>query len=100
MSNWRTNIGGAIGAMASGLTGVGVLGQFASTEHKELLFWMAVLGFVSSAVGKCLTALFAADARELKRVSDAVKDTGDTTTFIRKALEVKRDIEAKAKRKT
>ena len=70
-SNWRTNLGGAVSVLGTSLIGVGVVPQLAGTSSKALTY-MAVAGFVLSAVGKSLTALFAADAAQLKNVAAAV----------------------------
>lgn len=62
MTNWRTNLGGALGALGSTLVGVGVVPQLSGTPNKTLTV-IATIGFVISASGKFFTALFAADAK-------------------------------------
>lgn len=95
MNNWRTNLGGALGALGSALVGVGVVPQLAGTPNKTLTV-IATIGFVISATGKFFTALFAADARnvataqtqiaELQLRSNLVPnsiESGDTTLLRR-----------------
>lgn len=86
-ANWRTNLGGALGALGSTLVGVGVVPQLAGTPSKVLTV-IATVGFIISAMGKFFTALFAADAATVSnRVNDlqnqlnAVKS--DTTTAVK-----------------
>ncbi len=67
MKNWRTTIGGALGALGSALVGVGVLPQLSGVPNKFLTY-VAVAGFFCSAFGKFFTSLFAADATVLKQV--------------------------------
>lgn len=71
--NWRTNLGGAIAITGTSLIGVGVLPQLLPTStnplsstHLAVLWWVAVGGFVLSAVGKGVSSLFAADAAVVK----------------------------------
>jgi len=90
-ANWRTNIGGALGALGTTLIGVGVVPQLSGTPNK-LLTVTAVAGFFISAAGKFFTALFAADARVVADLGTQVAanataiaatvtavQTGDTT---------------------
>jgi hypothetical protein len=71
MSNWKTNLGGAIGMIGTGLIGIGVLGG-ANPKYQAVCWWIALIGFVISAFGKGLTALFAADAATVQNVASAV----------------------------
>jgi hypothetical protein len=78
--NMRTNIGGAVSVTGTTLIGVGVLGNLGgSNAHSSLLWWIALVGFVLSAIGKGLTALFAADASQLKSVAADVEDLKQNT---------------------
>lgn len=87
MTNWRTNLGGALGALGTTLIGVGVVPQLGGTPSKFLTY-MAVSGFIISALGKFFTALFAADAATVASTSAKVIDLqnqvaqvkGDTAT--------------------
>lgn len=78
MQNWRTNIGGALGALGSTLVGVGVVPQLGGTPNKFLTY-VAVAGFFISASGKFFTALFAADARQLQ---DLKQQVDSNTAFV------------------
>lgn len=94
MTNWRTNLGGAISITGTSLIAIGTLSQLTQlspdtavlTPHQlRALWYVAVVGFVLSAVGKGVTALFAADAttvkniqNQLAKVPDAI-DSGDTS---------------------
>jgi len=77
MTNWKTNLGGAIGIIGSSLFGIGSLTQLTqlspnstilSPHQLAVLWYVAVAGIVISAIGKGLTSLFAADAAALKQV--------------------------------
>jgi hypothetical protein len=70
-NHWRTNIGGAIGMTGTGLIGIGVLGG-ANPEYQAVCWWIALIGFIISAIGKGFTALFAADASTVNNVAAAV----------------------------
>lgn len=85
MKNWRTNLGGAVSTLGTTLIGVGVLGTMDSDERRAgLLWWVAFVGFCISAVGKMLTALFAADAVAVKQLTDRVETVeGNTATIIK-----------------
>ena len=73
MTNWRTNLGGAISVTGTTLIGVGVLGNLGEDKtHATLLWWIALIGFILSAVGKGVTSLFAADASQVKNIAAAV----------------------------
>lgn len=65
--NWRTNLGGAISVTGTSLIGIGLLGQ--TQKQTNFLWWVACTGFVLSAMGKGVTALFAADAAQVKDVA-------------------------------
>lgn len=97
--NWRTNLGGAISVTGTSLIGIGVLPQLTQlspntsstlTPHQLAALWyVALAGFILSGIGKGVTALFAADAAQLKSVQaqlDEVPkaiDSGDTTVLYR-----------------
>jgi hypothetical protein len=65
-NNWRTNLGGAVSVLGTSLIGIGIVPQVAGVPSKFLTY-TAVVGFVLSALGKSLTALFAADAASVKQ---------------------------------
>ena len=71
MTNWRTNIGGAVSVLGTSLIGIGLVPQVSGTPSKFLTY-TAVVGFILSALGKSLTALFAADASTVKNIAAAV----------------------------
>lgn len=82
MASWRTNLGGAISTLATALTGTGVLGLHSGYNHTNVMWWTAFSGFVLSGVGKAITALFAADAadvRNLRAQTATAISTGDVT---------------------
>ena len=70
--HWQTNLGGAISVTGTSLIAVGVLGNLTSGPHSNLLWYMALAGFIFSAVGKGITALFAADAGTVNNIAAAV----------------------------
>ena len=72
MNHWKTNLGGAISVTGTSLIAVGVLGNMTSGPHSTLLWYVALVGFIFSATGKGLTALFAADATTVSNISAAV----------------------------
>lgn len=88
-------MGGAISVTGTSLIGIGVLTQLTQLSpdtssmltHKQLvvMWYVALVGFVLSAVGKGVTALFAADAAQVKDIQDQMAqvpkaiETGDTT---------------------
>jgi hypothetical protein len=105
MSNWRTNLGGAISITGTSLIGIGVLTQLTqlspdaasmlSPAVYKLMWYAAFVGFVLSAVGKGVTALFAADAKSVKNLQEQINmvpkaiDTGDTSMLYKTQLEQK-----------
>jgi len=94
MKNWRTNLGGAIAVTGTALLAVGTLSQLSqlepdasvlTTKQLHVMWYVALVGFVMVAIGKGITALFAADAAQVKdlqnqlaKIPDAI-DSGDTT---------------------
>lgn len=71
MRNWKTNLGGAISITGTTLIATGVVPALADV-HSPLLTWIALVGFILSAVGKGLTALFAADAATVAELTSRV----------------------------
>jgi hypothetical protein len=71
MTNWKTNLGGAVSVLGTSLIGIGLVPQVGGTPSKFLTY-TAVVGFILSALGKSLTALFAADASTVKSIAAAV----------------------------
>jgi branched-subunit amino acid permease len=69
--NWRTNLGGAISVLGTSLIGFGILPQLAGGPS-NVLYWVAFAGFCLSAVGKALTAFFAADAAAVGNRMDQI----------------------------
>ena len=84
MTNYKTTIGGALSVLGTTLVGVGIVPQLAGVPSHVLTI-LAVVGFGCSALGKFLTALFAADATQLKNLQQQMTNTqsavvtGDTT---------------------
>jgi len=72
MNNWRTNLGGALSVTGTTLIGAGVLGNLSQSRYSAILWYVALAGFILSAAGKGLTALFAADAKTVNNVAAAV----------------------------
>ncbi len=78
MTNWRTNLGGAISVTGTLLISVGTLTQLTqlspntstmlNPSQLAAMWYVALAGFVLSAIGKGVTALFSADAKVLKEV--------------------------------
>lgn len=97
--NWRTNLGGAISIIGAALLGIGLLPQLAqlspdakvqlSSFQYSLLWYAAFAGVLLGALGKGLTAYFAADAAALKVVQSQMAqvpnaiESGDTTMLKR-----------------
>jgi len=84
MTNWRTNLGGAISVTGTLLISVGTLTQLTqlslntytllSPNQLAAMWYVALAGFVLSALGKGFTALFAADSTEVARIKNQVND--------------------------
>ena len=78
-ANWRTNLGGAISVTGTALIGVGVLAQLTQlspasatilSDHQVVVLWyVALAGFILSAVGKGVAFLFSADAATVQALS-------------------------------
>jgi hypothetical protein len=64
------------------LIGMGVLGNL--TTHSNLIWYAALRRLILSAIGKCLTALFVADANQVKNFSHRVNNVENSTTTIPK----------------
>jgi hypothetical protein len=89
-AHWQTNIGGAIGTTGTVLLGVGLVPQLLGLPSKVLTA-ILVTGLVLSAIGKGMTALFAADAKTVNNVAaevDRVNQEGPSV-FAQPALENK-----------
>ena len=78
-SNWRTNIGGAISVLGTSLIGFGVLPQLSGVPS-PMLTYVAFAGFILSAIGKSLTAFFAADAAQVQKI--AVQVDNNTANLV------------------
>jgi hypothetical protein len=80
MTNWKTNLGGAIAVTGTSLIGIGVLTQLTQLSpdvalpHSVLtgMWYVALDGFILSAIGKGVTALFAADASQVDKIAQTV----------------------------
>ncbi len=70
--HWKTNLGGAIAITGTALIGVGIVPQIGGSSYSQFLTILAIIGFVMSAVGKGVAALFAADARMVNNIAAAV----------------------------
>lgn len=84
MSHWKTNIGGAVSVLGTSLIGVGVLGNISGGAHSGVLWYVALVGFILSGLGKFFTALFAADASQVKDLSARVSNVENNTATITK----------------
>lgn len=76
MTNWRTNLGGAIGTLGGGLRDLGVVWMGVNFSDPggvatRMSIWMIIIGSILSAIGRSVTALFAADAKEIQVQLDA-----------------------------
>ena len=91
MTNWRTNLGGAISVTGTLLISVGTLTQLTqlspntstllNPNQLAAMWYVALAGFVLSAIGKGFTALFSADARVLKQVVEQSNAVAQQTNF-------------------
>jgi len=71
MKNWKTNLGGAISILATSLLGIGLVPGLVDLPAQTLKY-IALAGFLLSAIGKGVTALFAADASVVNNVAASV----------------------------
>ena len=99
----KTNIGGAISVTGTTLIGIGVLTQLAQFAPNTnvppgllaLMWYVALAGFIISAIGKGLTAYFSADANEVETIKTQIAsvpaaiDTGDTAMLRKSVMENK-----------
>lgn len=69
--NPKTNLGGAIAIIGESMVGIGMLPQLAGV-HSDVLWYVALAGFIISCVGKGVTAYYAADATTVQNVANAV----------------------------
>lgn len=99
-SNWRTNIGGALGTLGTSLIGVGTLTQLSQLSpttniltpgQLAAMWWVALIGFLISGVGKFFTAFYAADAKQLEVVRQdtqaQIKDLHEKLNLVPKAID-------------
>jgi hypothetical protein len=86
MKNWRTNLGGAIAITGTTMIGVGMLSQLTQlspnsnilTPHQLAVLWyVALVGFILSAVGKGIAFLFAADSKQVQNLQDQITPPTD-----------------------
>lgn len=66
MRNWRTSTGGAVGVFGTSLMAVALCEHF---KDEPILFWTIFAGAVLSAGGRAWTALTAADAKEVEKLT-------------------------------
>jgi len=88
MKNGKTNLGGAISVMGTSLIGIGLLSQLTqlspnsstllSPTQLAVMWYIALAGFILSALGKGITALFAADATTVNTIAAAVDKINQT----------------------
>jgi len=99
-SNWRTNLGGALGTFGTSMIGVGTLTQLSQLSPKTnilepwqlaAMWWVAFAGFIISGVGKFCTAYYAADAKQLEVVRQdtqaQIKDLHEKLNLVPKAID-------------
>lgn len=72
--NWRTSLGGAVGVAGTSLLGVSLCAAF---KDEPILFWTIFSGAILSAVGRGMSAFFAADAK----VVECLQKSYDTDHF-------------------
>ena len=83
-TNYKTTIAGSFSALGKTLMGVGIIPQLAHAPS-QMLTNMAVAGFICDAIGTFLGHLFAADAKSMANLKEAVSinteslRTGDTS---------------------
>jgi len=88
----KTNIGGAISVTGTTLIGIGVLTQLAQfapntnvpSSLLALMWYVALAGFVLSAIGKGVTAYFSADAKDVSEVANKVETVSKAVDTINK----------------
>ncbi len=88
MRSWRTNLGGAIGTLGTGLSGLATAGtvvQFnGSGNVSKLNIYLIAIGAILSCIGKAVDSLFAADKAEVSKAlaehaAQIIQIKGDTT---------------------
>jgi hypothetical protein len=97
MKNYRTTISGAISVFGSVLFAAPLTVAVAGVEFpKKLIVTFMAVGFVCSAIGKALQALFAADAKhvedQVQNLKSDVKtsiDSGNTELLRKTEIETK-----------
>lgn len=79
----KTNLGGAISVTGTTLIGIGVLTQLTqfntatnvlSAHQLAAMWYVALAGFILSAIGKGVTAYFSADASDVDDISKTVNN--------------------------
>lgn len=60
MKSWKTTLGGALSAFGTTLMGVGVVPQLSGTKS-DLLYYIALVGFLTTAAGQFFSGLYARD---------------------------------------
>ncbi len=95
MINWRTNLGGAIGTLGTSLAGVGTITSLVQLSNgggpNKFVLGCTASGFILGCIGKSVTALFAADAKDVASVLQEHANQinqlkADTSTFAKPAV--------------
>lgn len=79
--NWRTNLGGAISVVGTTLLTIGILPQLSGIPYSHQAY-VALAGFILSALGKGITALFAADAKQVAALTGVVQQHADAINLV------------------
>lgn len=86
MTNWRTNLGGALEVLGTSLVGIGVVPQLGGTSSKFLTM-CAVSGFIIGCAGKFFSALFAADAKVVAVAQQQIGELQARSNMVPNAIE-------------
>jgi hypothetical protein len=86
----KTNLGGAISITGTTLIGIGVLTQLAQFAPNTnvppsllaAMWYVALAGFIISALGKGVTAYFAADAKDVQEVEAKINNVAQSVDTI------------------
>jgi hypothetical protein len=88
MAHAKTNLGGAVQVLGASLAGIGFLTQLSqispntstilSPTQLAVMWYVALFGVIVGAIGKALTAYYAADASIVNNIADAVDAINQT----------------------
>lgn len=86
MKSWKTTLGGSLSSLGKTLMGIGIVPQLGTGEAKPILTYIAVTGFILSAVGGFFASLFAADKTSVQATVDQAIEvhSGHTDIIARK----------------